>query len=51
MDNFYSWFVREIERLDYLTAPSDSDIDRKAVMETLEQQYLESLSEQKNQYG
>ena len=51
MDNFYSWFIREIERLDYLTDPSDSDIDRKAVMETLEQQYLEGLGEQKNQYG
>ena len=51
MDNFYSWFVREIERLDYLTGPSDSDIERKVIMETLEQQYLESLNEQKNQYG
>ena len=51
MDNFYSWFVREIQRLDCLTAPSDCDIDCKEVMETLVQQYLESLSEQKNQYG
>jgi len=51
MDSFYSWFVREIERLDYLTDPSDSDIERKVVMETLEQQYLGSLNEQKNQYG